>query len=440
MKKLKIWSMMMLMVMAMPLMVACGGDDSSTNTPTQGITQEMIAGDFKWVMSDYKIIQGESPYLNYYWIWFKPDRTCRGAISMEDGYRLVDGRIETYCRKNNEPMFIYTLISYHGDVIKLRMQGTLDDDLLAEITLARTPIEIDKPIDVVIDTREEYFKSKDYVLSFFSSCYGKTIGFIKTQLQLEKQRISGKVIDKSNKYLSDTWKYAYESINEINILHAYKNKSGFGGNMTQEEKAAVAAETRALRAFIYYNIAMLGGDVPLITEPIDDISNLSNIKKTSQSAVFAYAENEISSVLPSLPVYNEKDPGHFTRDAALALQAELALTMGNKSQAKNYLSKIDIEKYKDEIPTPISQYEDLKYTIWYAVVRDYISQKYEYYPVYTYNHIKLFEKEASGNTKGIEEEWKNTPYMEYGYWAALKRLGMAQAVTGCSSDELYMPF
>ncbi len=32
MKKLKIWSMMMLMVMALPLMVACGGDDDDVTT------------------------------------------------------------------------------------------------------------------------------------------------------------------------------------------------------------------------------------------------------------------------------------------------------------------------------------------------------------------------------------------------------------------------
>ena len=32
MKQLKIWGMMMLMVMALPMMVACGSDDDDVNT------------------------------------------------------------------------------------------------------------------------------------------------------------------------------------------------------------------------------------------------------------------------------------------------------------------------------------------------------------------------------------------------------------------------
>ena len=40
MKKLKIWSMMMLMVMALPMMVACGGGDEDT-TP---ITKSQLIG------------------------------------------------------------------------------------------------------------------------------------------------------------------------------------------------------------------------------------------------------------------------------------------------------------------------------------------------------------------------------------------------------------
>lgn len=37
MKKLKIWSMMMLIAMTLPLMVACGGDDSGDNTHNANI-------------------------------------------------------------------------------------------------------------------------------------------------------------------------------------------------------------------------------------------------------------------------------------------------------------------------------------------------------------------------------------------------------------------
>jgi hypothetical protein len=35
-------------------------------------------------------------------------------------------------------MFVYTLLSQSGDVLKVRMTGTLDDDLSATLTLKKT--------------------------------------------------------------------------------------------------------------------------------------------------------------------------------------------------------------------------------------------------------------------------------------------------------------
>ena len=39
----------------------------------------------------------------------------------------------------------------------------------------------------------------------------------------------------------------------------------------------------------------------------------------------------------------------------------------------------------------------------------------------------------------IESYWQTSDYLDYGYWAALKRMGKAQQVTGCFDYELLMP-
>jgi hypothetical protein len=38
-----------------------------------------------------------------------------------------------------------------------------------------------------------------------------------------------------------------------------------------------------------------------------------------------------------------------------------------------------------------------------------------------------------------ESYWQTSDYLDYGYWAALKRMGKAQEVTGCFDYELLMP-
>jgi hypothetical protein len=67
-------------------------------------------------------------------------------------------------------------------------------------------------------------------------------------------------------------------------------------------------------------------------------------------------------------------------------------------------------------------------------------------------HNQLYLYEILGSKEGlllplvdtsldgkIESYWLASDYLDYGYWAALKRMGKAQEVTGCFDYELLMP-
>lgn len=61
MKKLKIWSMMMLMVMAMPLMVACGSDSDDVKT----VNKSELMGTWYALEDDWVIVIGNSSVFQY---------------------------------------------------------------------------------------------------------------------------------------------------------------------------------------------------------------------------------------------------------------------------------------------------------------------------------------------------------------------------------------
>ena len=61
MKKLKIWSMVMLMVMAMPLMVACGSDSDDVKT----INKSELMGTWYTLEDDWVIMIGNSSVVQY---------------------------------------------------------------------------------------------------------------------------------------------------------------------------------------------------------------------------------------------------------------------------------------------------------------------------------------------------------------------------------------
>lgn len=61
MKKLKIWSMMMLMIMAMPLMVACGSDCDDVKT----VNKSELMGTWYTLEDDWVIVIGNSSVVQY---------------------------------------------------------------------------------------------------------------------------------------------------------------------------------------------------------------------------------------------------------------------------------------------------------------------------------------------------------------------------------------
>ena len=61
MKQLKIWSMMMLMVMAMPLMVACGSEGDDVKT----INKSELMGTWYTLEDDWVIMIGNSSVVQY---------------------------------------------------------------------------------------------------------------------------------------------------------------------------------------------------------------------------------------------------------------------------------------------------------------------------------------------------------------------------------------
>ena len=127
-----LWAVLMLAVMSVGL-ASCGSDDDDA---TLQFTKNVIVGN--WQVKDFVVNSGETRHVSIgKVIEFYSNGTCKGFHSMEDSYRINSGRVETFCARNNEPMFVYTLLSNNNNTIKVRMDGTLDDDLSCILTLEK---------------------------------------------------------------------------------------------------------------------------------------------------------------------------------------------------------------------------------------------------------------------------------------------------------------
>ncbi len=91
MKKLKIWSMLMLMVMALPLMVACGGGDEEI-TP---ITKSQLIGTWYAINDEWILVFTEHELSRYEFYGAPGDYRLKAGYVVSQYYSIDGNRIIT---------------------------------------------------------------------------------------------------------------------------------------------------------------------------------------------------------------------------------------------------------------------------------------------------------------------------------------------------------
>ena len=418
--------------------------ESNVVPSEKAFTKEIIAGDFQWKVNSISIKRGSSSIITEgKTIRFNEDGSCEGFHSMENAWRINNGRIETYYKQTEEPIYVYTLLSSNSDELLVRIDGTLDDNLQAEVLLIKDII----PNSTT--TEDNVFGSKEQILAILNSSYSACAEFQTWQFKLEDIRRNPNTVHQINANSAEvrnTWQYAYRTINIINLV--LEKKDAVMEKMGNQDGKALIAELRALRAFVNYNIGMLFGNIPLLTKVLADNDN--QITQSSQAEVFQFAYDEINSVLDDLRPSFEQENGQirFNKDAGLMLKAELAMSLGNKQLAAATLNQIEKSRYNNTRSASSSFDRSFIWALY--------TQQNTYCPVYTVMHTNLYLYENSGSKDGldlptidlnkdgipdedVESFWHVSEYTDYGYWAALKRMGKAQEVTGCYDYELLMP-
>lgn len=119
----------------------------------------------------------------------------------------------------------------------------------------------------------------------------------------------------SNSMILSSWRYNFQGISRVNAVIYQVNKSA----LNQDAKDVINAELRGLRAYYYYNLLDLFGNVPIVTS-YEDLELPAN---STRKQVFDFVESELKAITPLLP--STKLYGRFTQNVANTLMARLYL-------------------------------------------------------------------------------------------------------------------
>ena len=122
----------------------------------------------------------------------------------------------------------------------------------------------------------------------------------------------------------NSWRIHYKAVGDANMVINRTSKSGF----SDEFKKQVIAEASFIRAYVYFQLTLMWGDLPLWTEEItgENLNEISSLSRSSQQDVYNQIIKDLQFASEILPDTRESSKeGRITKWAAKALLSKVYL-------------------------------------------------------------------------------------------------------------------
>lgn len=125
---------------------------------------------------------------------------------------------------------------------------------------------------------------------------------------------------------TDLWNAHYSSIADLNPAIEALNNDRLATTATAEQKDELMAQAKFIRAFNYFSLVRLFGDVPLITEKTNPVAD--EIVRTPTAEVYKLIEEDLLFAVQHLPEsWPDDQQGRPASGAAKTLLAKVYITM-----------------------------------------------------------------------------------------------------------------
>lgn len=195
-----------------------------------------------------------------------------------------------------------------------------------------------------------------------------TLGSTKNPASLSQFEIDEFNFSLSNSIISNAWTGNYIGIGRANAILENLTAATFG----DAAKARFEGEARFMRAFFYFNLVRLFGDVQLIDKVIKDPYGANDIGRTPAEQIYAFVINDLTVAEANLPQsIPDGEAGRASRWAAKALLGKVYLTINEDELAAAKLKEvIDANIFNitantyAQVFTPATSYAANKDVIW----------------------------------------------------------------------------
>ncbi len=207
------------------------------------------------------------------------------------------------------------------------------------------------PHEDYVTTADDYFKSSSDYQALVVGAYAP-LGWIwantvigdvasdnaasggeSASVDWEFDQIDNFLTTPNNSKVKEAWVACYEGINRVNYLDENKGKLSFAG------KDSLYGQAYFLRAFYYFELVKMFGDVPLFVDHRLTLSDNKALSRTPKANVYKQMEIDLKNAVANLPV-TQTDKGRATKYSAEALLGKVYLYENKYDSALAILEKV----------------------------------------------------------------------------------------------------
>jgi hypothetical protein len=220
-----------------------------------------------------------------------------------------------------------------------------------------------QPNPQTIETTNNFYKSNDHFVQAVSGAYARLQDWTLQAYIFEEMRSDNTTMDNQldhgalalsgaggiDRFTTgerttlheQAWDLLYRGIKDVNEPLFYVENGIGNGNLDPDLGMRLEGELKFLRAYFYFTIVRLWGNVPLILDPIRSGLEAFEIKQSSEEEIFEVIIRDLIRAVSVLPDnYSGSDMGRVTNGAAQTLLAKVYLWKGEHVKAEEILRKV----------------------------------------------------------------------------------------------------
>ncbi len=206
----------------------------------------------------------------------------------------------------------------------------------------------ENPMDFV--SPDNFYQTSSQIEAAFASSmnrlysYWGAYSWIYDKFENDDQYAGGALV-MADSYATGLWTWHYQAIADLNPAIQALNVDKLGTSATQEVKDQLMAEAKFFRAFNYFVLVRLYGELPLITETTNVVTE--QITRNPISEVYALIESDLLFAVKNLPAsWPSEKSGLPAKDAARTLLAKVYITMATAplNDVTKYVKARDMAK------------------------------------------------------------------------------------------------